>query len=183
MDGNSCVAAQATNSIDVPSHDEAWYIVRLKPGGLSRAQQNLSRQGIVSFCPHRRRTERRNGRLVTGLKPLFPGYLFICVPSEGANWRSINATYGVAKVVCLEPGRPSRVPTDLVKVLIDFETAEDGAVEVFSPGEEVRVIVGPFAEIIARVEAAPEKDRVLILLSMMGRAVRTEVRTADLERT
>lgn len=185
MDGAFCNDRQMDPDQAPGNHNRDWYLVNLKPGGLARAQQNLSRQGIVSFCPQRRRTERRRGRMVTGLRPLFPGYLFISIPRDAANWRSINATYGVVKVVCLEPGRPSRVPTDLVNVLVasDASLDEDALPRgLFNLGDDVRVAVGPFADLLARVEAMPEKDRVLVLLDMMGRKVRVTMRAVDIER-
>lgn len=159
----------------------AWYLVRLKPGGLARAEANLARQDILSFCPQRLRTERRRGRLITAVRPLFPGYLFIAPPVTGANWRSVNATYGVANVVCLEPGRPARVPADLVAALLASDASEEPP--AFTPGDGVRVVLGPFADLLARVEAVPEKDRIVVLLDMMGRTVRARLSPADLERT
>jgi transcriptional antiterminator RfaH len=53
---------------------------------------------------------------------------------------------------------------------------------LFEPGEDVRVVVGPFADLVAKVEAAPEKDRIFVLLDMMGRTVRAQLSGADLER-
>lgn len=166
--------------------DRSWYLVSLKPGGLARAQQNLFRQGIESFCPRRRRTERLRGRMVTGLRPLFPGYLFISVAHHAVNWRSVNATYGIVKVVCLEPGRPSRVPTAVIDALVAGDASLNGeraAHDIFSPGDDVRVAAGPFADFVARVEAMSDKDRILVLLDMMGRTVRTTLCVVDLERT
>jgi transcriptional antiterminator RfaH len=157
----------------------SWYLVRLKPGGLARAEANLARQGITGFCPQRRRTERRRGRLVTALRPLFPGYLFIAPPAEGVDWRSVNATYGVASVVCLEPGRPARVPADLVAALTACDATGQG--DAFRPGDGVRVVLGPFADLLARVEAVPERDRIVVLLDMMGRTVRARLSAVDLE--
>src|SRR6056297_2343880 len=110
-DGQDLPSAAAFQDLD------DWYLARLKPGGLRRAQENLARQGVTYYCPMRSRTRRERGRLVTALRPLFPGYLFIQVPEGTSSWRSINATYGVAQVVCLEPGRPARVPKGIMLVL------------------------------------------------------------------
>lgn len=168
----------------VPQGPSDWYIARLKAGGLRRAVDNLERQGVSSLCPKRYRTLRRGGRLVTELRPLFPGYLFVQVPEGTASWRSINATYGLAQVICLEAGRPSRVPEDLMRALLAVESDASGVCpgDVFEPGEKVRVVVGPFADFLAKVESVPEKDRIFVLLDMMGRTIRTELSGGDLER-
>lgn len=127
---------------------------------------------------------RRNGRLITGKRPLFPGYLFISLPDGGASWRSINGTYGVASVVCLEPGRPSPIPEELVTDLMAYCDQGTGSEisSVFKKGDEVRIILGPFSEMMARIEAFPEKDRIHVLFDMMGRSVRAYVSPGDLER-
>lgn len=135
--------------------------------------------------PMRQKTTRRAGRLAYVKRPLFPGYLFIELGSNAPTWRSISATYGVAKAVCFVPGKPVQVPFEVISALKlassdqeDYTTDPDP----FLLGERVRVVVGPFADFLARVEATPERDRVFVLLEMMGRAVRTSIRPADLER-
>jgi transcriptional antiterminator RfaH len=184
MDGGHLPDGHDRPQSALPSGLVDWYLVRLKPGGLRRAQENLARQDVLSFCPMRNRTQRERGRLVTALRPLFPGYLFIQAPAETVSWRSVNATYGVSQVVCLEPGRPSRVPDGIMSALLASDTGgtEEDSADLFAVGEDVRVVVGPFADLVAKVEAVPEKDRIFVLLDMMGRTVRTQLRGADLER-
>ncbi|MEM9474854.1 MAG: hypothetical protein AAGA71_06150 [Pseudomonadota bacterium] len=57
-----------------------------------------------------------------------------------------------------------------------------GDPDPFLPGDSVRVVAGPFANVLACVEAAPERDRVFVLLDMMGRDVRATLQPGDLER-
>lgn len=178
-DGHSLPSEASFDTLD------HWYLVRLRPGGLTRAKENLTRQGVTSYCPTRLRTQRQRGRLLTAQRPLFPGYLFIQVPPQTISWRSVNGTYGVAQVVCLEPGKPSSVPAGIISALLTSDA--DGASATcdetaFKPGQDVRVIVGPFVDMMAKVEAVPEKDRIFVLLDMMGRTVRTQLKGADLER-
>ena len=172
--------------IDRVSDETAWYVLQLKPGGLDRAQTNLARQRVQSFMPKRRCTTRRGGRLVDVSRPLFPGYLFIEVGRDAPAWRSINATYGVAKAVCLDPGRPVQIPGALIGALKAASSAEGEYVcdpDPFLPGEAVRVVAGPFANTLARIDAAPAHDRIFVLLNMMGRDVRAALCPRDLERT
>ncbi|MDJ1007881.1 MAG: transcription termination/antitermination NusG family protein [Paracoccaceae bacterium] len=169
----------------VPVQNGAWYALQLRPGGLERAQTNLARQGIGWLMPQRPRTTRRAGRHINVMRPLFPGYLFIERHADSPPWRTINSTYGVAKAVCLEPGRPAEVPRALIAVLKAASTEAGeyiGDPDPFRPGDDVRVTAGPFANFIARVEAVPERDRIYVLLDMMGRDVRTTIRPGDLER-
>jgi transcriptional antiterminator RfaH len=168
---------------DIPSPRGQWYLVQLKPGGFDRARRNLDRLGFASFMPMRWETRRRSGRMIESLRPLFPGYLFVLFRPGEARWRIINSTYGVARIVCLEGGRPTAVPEGLMRSLQAACNA-DGVMhqpEALCPGRAVRVIRGPFAGFPARIEAMPDRERVLILLEMMGRSVGATVSTAHVE--
>ncbi len=165
--------------------DAAWYLVQLKPGGLARAQANLTRQGFVCFMPLRPETRRRAGRLQTLDRPLFPGYLFVRVARGSAPWRKINNTYGVARLVSLSGHAPSVVPAPLISALIAASREgcwmpETAALTVGTP---VALVNGPFAGALARIEAAPKDGRVLVLMEMMGQAVRTAVPVQALQPT
>lgn len=162
-----------------------WYLAQLKPGGLVRATTNLSRQGIASFMPQRLVTRRRAGRLVETERPLFPGYLFVRVAPDAQTWRAINATLGVARLVGFGAAGPAEVPAPLIAGLL-ARTGPGGRLEAaeaeFRVGERVRIVAGPFADMLARIEAIPERDRIFTLLEMMGREVRTQVAPGHLER-
>lgn len=133
--------------------------------------------------PFRKKTVRRAGRLRSGSAPLFPGYIFVKISPEGQEWRSINSTYGVYKLVALSRETPTNVPPDLMQELFDrcngenWNTVSDDIV----PGNDVRIVQGPFADMIARIETLPEKDRVFLLLDFMGRPTRITVGLNDLE--
>ena len=165
------------------SHNEPWFLAQLKPGGLERAVTNLARQGYESFMPMREETRRRAGRWDRVRKPLFPGYLFVKVPLSQMHWRSINSTYGVARIVALEAGRPTRVDPDLVAALkvrfrFNGELNQSAELEV---GNRVRVITGPLADNLAEIEAVPERGRIHVLLQFMGRYTRAVLATDDVE--
>lgn len=99
-------------------------------------------------------------------------------------WRSINGTYGVAGAVCLEPGRPSRLPEGLVDALRRHcdPHSSDGEPLEYQAGEDVRIVLGPFADMTARIEAVPAKDRIHVLLDLMGRSVKAQISPKDIER-
>lgn len=172
---------QATSIAELPDH---WYVARLRPGGLGRARTNLARQDYRSFMPMRSLTRRRGSRLEPQVRPLFPGYLFVEIPPERENWRVINSTYGIARLVALEGTAPTRVPGDFMAALAaccDGDRWGPSARDL-QAGTPVRVLSGPFADLPGRIEALPEADRALVLLEIMGRSVRTTLAPRDLER-
>ena len=178
-DDNSTFAIDTEAVLDA----RHWYLAQLKPGGFERAITNLHRQVFLTFMPARDTSIRRNGKLVTVRKPLFPGYLFIQVLPDRQNWRAINNTYGVARLVSLSGGRPTPVPAEIIATL-HARTDESGILgppEDLQAGDRVRIISGPFAERLAEIDAVEPGDRVFILMDLMGRAVRMQASATQLE--
>ncbi|MRU15666.1 transcriptional activator RfaH [Roseovarius sp. A21] len=164
---------------------EPWYLAQLKPGGFERAVTNLARQGYESFMPMREETRRRAERWDTKLRPLFPGYLFVKVPDDRQQWRSINATYGVSRLVALDAGRPTQVAPELIAAL-QARVLEDGKLKPtaeFDVGDKVRVVSGPLADKLAEIESVPEQGRIYVLLELMGRYTKAVLSTTDVERS
>jgi|SRR6056297_443982 len=165
------------------SDHELWYLAQLKPGGFERAVTNLARQGYESFMPLREETRRRAGRWTKSLRPLFPGYLFVNVPDSKRQWQSINATYGVSRLVALEAGRPTPVAPSLVSALRN-RMSENGLLQpatALKTGDQVRVVSGPFTDMLAEIEAVPEQGRIYVLIDLMGRYAKAELAAADVE--
>lgn len=168
---------------DAQDINEPWYLAQLKPGGFERAVTNLARQGYQSFMPLREETRRRGGQWDKRQRPLFPGYLFVKVPNAQQNWRSLNATYGISRIVALEAGRPTPVAPELVSELRD-RMSEDGLLQPpteLKTGDQVRVVSGPFSDALAEIEAIPEQGRIYVLLELMGRYVKAELAAGDVE--
>ncbi|MEM6889907.1 MAG: transcriptional activator RfaH [Pseudomonadota bacterium] len=164
-------------------HSLHWYIAQLKPGGFERAKTNLHRQGFASFMPLRANSARRNGKIRQFQAALFPGYLFVQVLPDQQNWRAINSTYGISRLVSLSGGHPTKVPEELMSALF-ARTDNQGllsAPDDLMPGQTVRIIAGPFAQSIAEISALKPNDRVGLLMELMGRSVRTEVSARHVE--
>jgi transcriptional antiterminator RfaH len=178
--------ARKTNFLECENafpESENWYLAQLKPNGFDRAVLNLNRQAYRTFMPMRDLSTQQNGRVKTQRKPLFPGYVFTQILPEKSDWRAINNTYGVARLVALSGGRPSLVPRDLMQCLFD-RTDGDGtllAPKELRAGDTVRIVSGPFAEQIAMIEDVKPNDRVVLLMGLMGRSVRTQISPSQLD--
>ena len=160
-----------------------WYLAQLKPGGFERATLNLKRQHYETFMPLRKVSERRRGLFRASIRPLFPGYLFVQIAPDRRDWRAINSTYGVARLVALEAGKPTEVPHNLMEALRAHSDTQGRMqpLEKFVPGGKVRIIDGPFAKQLAEIEAIAGHDRICLLMQMMGQTVRAQVGPQDLE--
>jgi Transcription antiterminator len=160
-----------------------WYVAKLKPGGLAKAEVNLARQRFESAMPRLRLSRRRGHRYEDQLKPLFPGYIFVSFDADRDRWQPINSTLGIAYLLTDERARPTPMPAKFVEAL--SARCEDGQVYVpaatLAVGDTVEVMTGPFTGLIGKIESLSEAGRVRLLLEVLGRATRAELPGASLD--
>ena len=158
-----------------------WVLAQLKPNCAAIAVRHLERQGLQTFLPLERHTEARGGRFVTSTRPYFAGYLFAGIAAGSAPWQAIRSTQGISRLVSFG-AEPAVVPAALVEQLMqscdgDGVIAESPAM---SAGDEVRVIQGPFASFIGKVEDLKPDQRAWVLLDVMGKQTRVSISRGDL---
>jgi len=157
-----------------------WHLAQLRPNGLATALRNLARQSVTVFAPTETRTERRGQKFVTREAPAFPGYVFVQPSAASGGIRAINGTRGITKLVTLGLG-PAPVPHELMNALrARFAPRDATPATAFLPGEAVQILDGPLTDFMARVEATAPKDRVYLLVDLMGRATRVTVEAKQL---
>jgi transcriptional antiterminator RfaH len=152
-----------------------WYVVQTQVNGESKAAQNLLRQGFEVYLPHYLKRRRHARRVDFTVKPLFPRYLFVTIDMATQRWRSIQSTFGVARLVT-NGDDPAAVPDGVVSTLKARED-EKGFIKLdskptFQPGDKVRVLAGAFMDSAGLFSSLADHDRVSILLDMLGRKVR-----------
>lgn len=153
-----------------------WYLAQLKPNCALVAQNNLKRQGFETFLPVREETRGKNGKFVTRMAPLFPGYIFVAFNAAKGLWRKINSTYGVSRLVGFGPG-PTEVPAEIMQQLM-ARCDEHGRLLPsgrLQPGDRVTLATGPLASFAAEIEAIAPDQRVWVLLDIMGGQTRVTV--------
>jgi transcriptional antiterminator RfaH len=162
--------------------DSGWYVVQTQINAEAKAARNLLRQGFAIYLPRylKRRSHARKIEKVPA--PLFPRYLFVQIDLATQRWRSIQSTFGVSHLV-LQGSDPARVAADVVNALKARED-EGGYVKLnlrpkFALGEKVRVLAGVFAENLGLFDGMADRDRVAVLLDLLGRKVRVSLK-ADL---
>jgi transcription elongation factor/antiterminator RfaH len=151
---------------------ERWYAVHTLPFAEARAEGQLHRQGFRTFQPKRHKTVRHARRQSTVEAPFFPRYLFIVLDLARDQWRSVNGTFGVSRLV-MWGDRPHPVPRGVVEALIAAADAR-GILQLFRKlqiGGPVRLMAGPFAEQLAILDDQDDSGRVRVLLDILGRQV------------
>jgi transcriptional antiterminator RfaH len=90
-------------------------------------------------------------------------------------WRSIHSTVGVARLVC-NGDVPAVIDNSIIDGLKGRENA-DGFIQFerrpqFAAGDKVRVREGVFCDCLGLFESMGDRERVAILLELLGRKVR-----------
>jgi transcriptional antiterminator RfaH len=162
---------------------KSWYLVYSKTRQEEVALTNLARQGFDVYLPRVRQARKRQGRSYTIVQPLFPRYLFIYLDTRTDNWGPIRSTIGVAALVRFGQ-EPARVPDELIEF---FRTREGGeglhewAEQTFEAGHRVRVTEGAFRGYEGILLAKTSRERVLLLLDILGKQVRASIAATQLE--
>lgn len=163
-----------------------WYVVLAQPGNELLALRNLHRQGYEAFLPQhwvtRQRPRSRRG-LDTRLRPVFPRYLFVSLDLGRQQWRSVNGSYGVSRLISFGD-RPAPMPAGIAETMLE-SIGEDGALvfeQALAPGQQVRLLHGPFASQLGVLERLDDNGRVRLLLDLLGGKVVVSVMRDQIER-
>jgi transcriptional antiterminator RfaH len=151
-----------------------WYVVQTHVHSESKAAAHLLRQGYEIYLPRYLKRRRHARRVENVPAPLFPRYLFVGF-DLAARWRSIQSTQGVSHLIC-NSNEPAVLPKSVVEQLRQREDG-NGFIRLnqqplYAPGDKVRVVDGVFGDSFGSFEGMADRDRVAILLDLLGRKVR-----------
>jgi len=160
-----------------------WYLIYTKQRQESVALNNLVRQGYEVYFPVVRQTSKRHRQSIAAVLPLFPRYLFIRLDAVTDNWGPIRSTLGVISIVRFGQ-QAARVPDDLIDLLRESEDGQGMQVlpvKEFSPGSRVRIVEGVLAGYEGVFLAKSGRDRVAVLLDILGKQTRTVIDAHTIE--
>lgn len=155
-----------------------WYVARTHARAEAQAMAHLARQGFQTYLPRVRKRRRHARRVDMVTAPLFPRYLFVAFDRTRDSWRAISSTIGVAQLLCMGE-TPLAVPEGVVAA-IRARQGEDGLVALapeprFEKGAMVRIVAGPMSRQIGLFDGLSERDRVVVLLDLLGREIKVEM--------
>lgn len=159
-----------------------WYVVQTHVHAERKAESHLRRQGFEAYAPRYLKTRRHARKTETVSAPLFPRYLFVKLSPATSGWRAVHSTLGVSRLVCFGDD-PAPVGAGVVEALQAREDAqghiEMGRKEEFQRGQAVEIVNGPLGDVDAIFELVDDKDRVVLLLDLLGRQVRVRIPLRD----
>jgi transcription antitermination factor NusG len=143
-----------------------WACARVEPKREAVAQHFLQLRGFESYVPRVRERRLRGGRHVVILAPLFPCYCFIAVEN---GWWDARWCVGVVGLI-MNGARPAVVADGIISEIREREIR--GAIELpkppLVPGAKVRVVVGPLSGIEGLYAGMKPRERVEVLLALLG---------------
>lgn len=155
-----------------------WFVVQTHPKAENKALFNLKRQGYRAYLPTYLK-KRSHARWVDWVaRPLFPCYLFVEMEPGVTPWRAIRSTIGVSHFISAGD-TPIATPEGVVEAIIAREDDKGHVAlsnkDAFKKGQAVEIASGPMTEASAIFECIDDKDRVTVLMDLMGRQVRVRV--------
>jgi len=162
-----------------------WFAVYTHPHAENKAANHLSYQGFEVYFPRYMKSRSHARKVDWFPAPLFSRYLFVRVDTAINHWSSINSTIGVSFLVC-QGKTPVEVPKQIVK---EFKSREDGfglvsliKFNTLKSGDQIRMTSGSFVDHIGILQQFDDKQRVTLLLSLMGREVQMSVAADRIEK-
>ncbi len=162
-----------------------WYVVHTYSGHENRVATTL-KQRIESehlgdkildiLVPTQNKIEIRGGKKMDVKEKIFPGYILVKMVLDDNTWLAVRTTQGVTSFVGMG-NKPTPISEQEVRTIVQFtQIAQPTFKQVFSVNDTVKIIDGPFAEFIGKVDSVDEeKGKVRVLVSIFGRETPVEL--------
>lgn len=171
-----------------------WYVIHTQTGQEIKVKQTLETKigqgqgaGLIDhiLVPTERVAEIRSGKKRISERKFFPGYILVQMEMSDEGWHLVRSIPGVTGFI--GAGRePVPLPEDEVNEIIrqTEERKEKPAPRVmFSKGEGVRVIEGPFANFSGTIdEVNAQRGKLKVMVSIFGRNTPVELEFWQVER-
>jgi transcription elongation factor/antiterminator RfaH len=151
---------------------QSWYVARTKPRREAATAAMLEQRDVEVYLPTLASRRRASGH-PTPPEPLFPGYLFVHLDVNTADWLGVRSSPGVAYFLgCGES--PSAIPEDLIAAI--RLRADPLGTERYRPafrrGDLVIIRNGPFTGLEAVFDGClSARGRVRVFLEILERHV------------
>lgn len=163
------------------STEPYWCAAQLQPGRDRLALHFLQLNGFQTYAPRLRDRRIERGRKVIKTPLIFPGYVFVQIELQ---WSQARWAPGIARLV-MDGDTPAVVPNAVIRSLKSREVG--GLIELpkppkFKRGDHVQIRRGPFAYKVGLVIGMRPRERVALLLHMLGGARQIELSDSEVER-
>lgn len=168
--------------------DKQWYALRTHVGSEQRVktalQQKIRERGQEDafgeiVVPTEKVIDLVRGKKQTVERRLFPGYLLVEMAFNHDTWHVVHSLPKVVGFIGESDTAPTPIPAQQVQEILQQVAVGMAAPRpktLFTIGEKVKVVKGPFRDFSGTVEAVrPERARVRVAVSVFGRPTPVEL--------
>jgi transcription termination/antitermination protein NusG len=153
-----------------------WYAVHTRSRHEDRSCTLLLQKSLHAFLPKMEVWSKRKDRRKKIMIPMFPGYLFVDVPTlDNPTKLDILKTYGVVRILGKGMGsEPIPVPEEKINAIQRIVQSKVEVQQFQYPkvGEPARIVDGPFKGIEGLVTGTDfEKELFVITIDLLQRSV------------
>lgn len=171
----------------------SWYAIHTKPRAEFMAYTNLVWMGLDAYCPRVLRKITHARSTVEEPRPLFSRYLFLRENLEAPLWADAmssktQARIGISTVIYSASGGVLRIPDSIIEELHEREVdgfiaddRDEALARKLHRGDQVRVRVGTFADLLAVVENVDNPQRIRLTTDLLGRQIVAVAPAGELE--
>lgn len=181
--------AETADEAETPANDVPgahWYVVHTYSGHENRVaaalkqrieSEHLEGKILDVLVPTQEKIEIRSGKKENVKEKIFPGYILVRMVLDDLSWLAVRTTQGVTSFVGMS-NKPTAIPDREVKSIVSYMTqgAQPTYKTTFSENDTVKIVDGPFAEFIGKVESVDkERGKIKVLVSIFGRETPVEL--------
>lgn len=182
-------AAEPTQETTSPGKNDnpnaKWYVVHTYSGHENKVSHTL-KQRVESehledkildiLVPMQEKIEIKGGKKVNIKEKIFPGYILVKMVLDDVSWLAVRTTQGVTSFVGMS-NKPTPISDAEVATIVKFTQTEAPMYkQVFAVSDAVKIIDGPFADFIGKIDSVDEeRGKVKVLVSIFGRETPVEL--------
>lgn len=153
-----------------------WLVATYKINELKRVEINLKNQNFEYYLP-KIVIKKHNSK--TKEEVMFPGYIFI--NTAISNYSSVRYTKGIKNIIRFGKNI-AQISDEEIKSINSIEKLSrlEPLFQEIQIGQEVSIISGTFKGNVAKICSLPSKERVGVLLHILGSLTRIDVPEKDL---
>jgi transcriptional antiterminator NusG len=179
---------------DFSDDDEReWYVVHCYSGYENKVHhailQRIETMGMEDMIfdvvvPTEEQIEIKDGKRRTVERRVFPGYILVQMIMDEESWFVVRNTPGVTGFVGMG-NTPTPLTEQEVNNIMQRMEADAPVINVtYKPGQKVRIIDGPFNDIVGVVEEIDlERAKVRVMVSFFGRETPVELDFLQVEQS
>jgi transcription antitermination factor NusG len=165
-------------SANMTTSDGQWHIVYTRPRSEKKLAEALTKKQIMSYLPILRMQRKWSDRYKWVERPAFESYMFVLIREQAEFMQVLRLPHAV-RFVEFGGELATLTQNDIDIIRISSELFAESLIirdaTLFSPGQKVRIKLGPFAGKEAIVERNQGKSLLLVSFPALNKTLQVEI--------